>query len=188
LKEFVAYAKANPDKLSYGHPGVGSTNHLMGELFKSLAGIPDMAQVPYRGTAPALTDLISGQIAMVMVGVTGQLLEFHRGGKLRILAVTKSAPLKAAPEIQTATQAGFPQMTTQTSYGLLAPAGTPRATVEQIAQATRAVLASEDYQRMLTEIGFEPVLDSGPDEFRAVIANDLVYWSPIVKALGVQID
>jgi tripartite-type tricarboxylate transporter receptor subunit TctC len=88
LKEFIAYAKTNPGKLSYGHIGVGSTAHLIGELFKSLAGTPEIAQVPYRGAGPVITDLISGQIPIGVVAVTGQVLEFHRSGKLRVLAVT----------------------------------------------------------------------------------------------------
>src|SRR5262249_18549370 len=89
LKELVAYAKANPGRLSYGHSGIGSTNHLTGELFKSLAGISDVVQIPFRGAGPAITDLISGQIPMGLVAVTGQSLGFHRAGKLRILAITK---------------------------------------------------------------------------------------------------
>src|SRR5262249_6447029 len=88
LKEFIAYAKANPGKLSYGHAGVGTVNHLVGELFKSLAGIPEIVPVPYRGAGPVIADLISGQIPMASVGATGQVQEFHRSGKLRILAVT----------------------------------------------------------------------------------------------------
>ena len=88
LKELIAYAKANPGKLSYGHAGVGSIQHLTGELFKSLAGTPDIVQVPYRGTGPLITDLVGGQIPMGTPGVTGQVLEFHRSGKLRVLAVT----------------------------------------------------------------------------------------------------
>src|SRR4029079_4874920 len=87
LKEFVTYAKANPGKLSYGHAGVGSLNHLTGELFKSLAGTPEIVQVPYRGAGPAMTDVIGGQIPIGTPGVTGQVIEFHRSGKLRVLAV-----------------------------------------------------------------------------------------------------
>ncbi len=188
LNDFVGYAKANPGKLSYGHVGVGSTNHMIGELFKSLAAIPDVVQVPYRGAGPVMTDLISGQIAMGVVAITGQVLEFHRTGKLRVLAVTKSTPLTAAPEISTTAQAGFPRIATQSSYGLLAPAGTPKAIIEQIAQVTRATLVAEDYQRMLIKIGFEGVVDSGPEEFRKVLANDIEFWSPIVTALGLKID
>src|SRR5262249_14501386 len=88
LKEFVAYAKANAGKLSYGHAGVGSLNQLTGEMFKLLAGLPELAQVSYRGAGPVMADLISGQVVMGMVALTSQSLEFYRSGKLRILAVT----------------------------------------------------------------------------------------------------
>ena len=97
LKEFVAYAKANAGKLSYGHPGVGSLNQLTGEMFKLLAGLPELAQVPYRGAGPVMADLISGQVVMGVVALTSQSLEFHRSGKLRILAVTSPERLIAAP-------------------------------------------------------------------------------------------
>ena len=118
LKEFIGYAKSNPGKLSYGHAGVGSLNHLTGELLKSLTGTPDIVQVPYRGSGPATADAISGQVTMVIPGVTGQLIELHRTGKLRILAVTGPARLIAAPEIPTAVEAGFPAMISQQLIGL----------------------------------------------------------------------
>ena len=187
LMELVAYAKANPGKLSYGHAGVGSTNHLMGELFKSLAGI-DIVQVPYKGAGPVMTDLIGGQVPMGVVAVTGQSLGFHRAGNLRILAVTNPNPLAAAPEIPTATQAGIPGMTNQGSYGLLAPAGTPKPIVERIAHETRALLANRDYQQMLLETGFEATPDSNPEEFRQALMADVALWAPVVKALGLKID
>ena len=93
LKEFIAYAKANPGKLSYGHAGVGTIQHLAGELFKSLTQTPEIVQVPYRGTGPAIADLISGQVPIGVLGVTGQVLEFHRTGKMRVLAVTEFRPV-----------------------------------------------------------------------------------------------
>src|SRR6187431_947531 len=134
LNELIAYAKANPGKLSYGHAGVGSIQHLTGELFKSLAGTPEIVQVPYRGTGPLITDLISGQVPLGFPGVTGQLLELHRSGKLRVLAVTSPTRLIAAPELPTAAELGFSGMTVTGSLGLLAPAGTPIGIIEQIAQ------------------------------------------------------
>src|SRR4030088_1022973 len=137
LKELIAYAKANPGKLSYGHSGVGSIQHLMGELFKSLAGAPDIVQVPYRGTGPLITDLVSGQVPMGTPGVTGQVIEFHRSGKMRVVAVTTPTRLVAAPELPTTPELGFPGMTVTGSIGLLAPAGTTIGITEQIAQATR---------------------------------------------------
>jgi len=138
LKEFIDYAKANPGKLSYGHAGVGSLNHLTGEMLKSLTGNPDIVHVPYRGTGPATADTIAGQVAMVTPAVTGPLLEFHRTGKLRILAVTSPARLIAAPDIPTALEAGVPGMISQQSIGLFAPTGTPKAIIEQISQAAES--------------------------------------------------
>ena len=97
VAELIAYAKANPGKLSYGRSGIGSIQHLAGELFKSLAGTPDIVQVPYRGTGPVITDLVSGQIPMGVPGVTAQVLEFHRSGKMRVLAVTSPERLTRRP-------------------------------------------------------------------------------------------
>ncbi len=162
LKELIAHAKANPGKLSYGHAGVGSTNHLTGELFKSLAGVPDIVQLPYRGAGPAIADLISGQIPMAVVAVTGQVIELHRSGKLRVLAVTSPVRLTAAPELPTAAEAELPGLIVPATLGLLAPAGTPKPIIEQIAQATRTALAERAYQQALIESGFEPTIDSTP--------------------------
>jgi tripartite-type tricarboxylate transporter receptor subunit TctC len=188
LKELIVYAKANPGKLSYGHAGVGSTNHLTGELFKSLAGVPDIVQLPYRGAGPAISDLISGQIPMAVVAVTGQVIELHRSGKIRVLAVTSPVRLTAAPELPTAAEAEFPGLVVPASLGLLAPAGTPKPIIEQIAQATRTALAERAYQQALIESGFEPTIDSTPEKFRRSLADDVALWAPVVKKLGLKID
>ncbi|TMH56748.1 MAG: tripartite tricarboxylate transporter substrate binding protein, partial [Betaproteobacteria bacterium] len=141
LKELIDYAKAHPGELSYGHAGLGSIQHLTGELFKSLAGTPDIVQVPYRGTGPVITDLIGGQIPMGTPGVTRQVLELHRSGRLRILAVTSSKRLVAAPDLPTTSELGFPELIVRGSIGLLAPAGTPPEIIDQIAQSTRKTVA-----------------------------------------------
>jgi tripartite-type tricarboxylate transporter receptor subunit TctC len=188
LKEFIAYAKANPGKLSYGHSGVGSIQHLAGELFKSLAGTPDIVQVPYRGTGPLITDLVSGQVPMGVPGVTGQVLEFHRSGKMRVLAVTSSMRLTAAPELPTAAELGLSGMIVRGSIGLLAPAGTRQGIIEQIAQATRTAIAEPAYQQMLIDAGIEPTLDSNPEKFRRSLAADVALWTPVVTAIGLRID
>jgi len=188
LKELIAYAKANPGKLSYGHAGVGSIQHLTGELLKSIAGTPDIVQVPYRGTGPLIADLLGGQIPMGTPGVTGQVLEYHRSGKLRVLVVTSPTRLVAAPELPTAAELGFPGLTVRGSIGLLAPAGTPNGIVEQIAQATRTAIAEPAYQRMLIDAGIEPTLGSNPEEFRRSLAADVAFWTPVVKALGLKMD
>jgi tripartite-type tricarboxylate transporter receptor subunit TctC len=188
LKELIAYAKANPGKLSYGHSGVGSIQNLAGELFKSLAGLPEIVQVPYRGTGPVITDLAGGQIPIGVPGVTGQVIEFHRSGKMRVLAVTSPTRLVAAPELPTAAELGFPGMTVTGSIGLLAPAGTPIGIIEQIAQASRTAVAEPAYKQMLIEAGIEPTLDSNPEKFRGSLAADVALWTPVVKALGLKID
>lgn len=188
LKDFVAYAKANPGKLSYGHAGVGTIQHLTGELFKSLAGTPEMVQVPYRGTGPVITDLIGGQVPIGIVGVTGQVLELHRSGKMRVLAVTGPTRLTAAPELPTAAEQGFPGIIVTGSIGLLAPGGTPIGIIEQIAQATRTAVAEPAYQQMLISAGMESTLDSNPEKFRRSLAADVALWAPVVKALGLKID
>src|SRR4029077_10324345 len=133
LAELVAHIKANPGKVSYGHSGVGGTNHLIGELFKSVAGIPDLVQIPYRGAGPAMADLVSGQIPMGIVGVQAQSLGFHRGGSIRILVVTTKKPLVAAPDLATTESAGYPGITNDSSYGILAPAGTPKPIIDKVA-------------------------------------------------------
>jgi tripartite-type tricarboxylate transporter receptor subunit TctC len=188
LAELVAYAKANPGKLSYGHSGVGSIQHLAGELFKSLTGTHDIVQVPYRGTGPVITDLVSGQVPIGVPGVTGQVIQFHRTGKMRVLAVTSPRRLSAAPELPTATELGFPGMVVRGSIGLLAPAGTPVGIIEQIAQATRSAIAEPAYQQLLVDAGIEATLDSNPEKFRQSLAADIALWAPVVKSLGLKVD
>src|SRR5262249_19413643 len=179
LAEFIDYDKANRGKLSYGHAGVGSLNHLTGELFKSLAGLPDLLQVPYRGSGPAIADALAGHVPMVTPAVTGQMIEFHRTGKLRILAVTSPSRLHAASDLPTAAET-LPEMVCQQLIGLFAPTGTPKAIIKQIAEANHALLAESDYQRMLVETGFEPDVDSSPDIFRGRIEAEIAKWTPIV--------
>jgi tripartite-type tricarboxylate transporter receptor subunit TctC len=188
LDQLIAYAKANPGKLSYGHSGTGSIQHLTGELFKSLAGTPDIVHVPYRGTGPVIGDLVSGQVPMGVPGVTRQVIELHRTGKMRVLAVTGSTRLAAAPELPTAAELGFPSMIVTGSIGLAAPAGTPAGIIDQIAQATRTVVADPGFKQMLVEAGIEPTLESSPEKFRQSLAADVALWTPVVKALGLKID
>lgn len=188
LSEFVAYAKGNPGKLSYGHAGTGSIQHLTGELFKSLAGTPEITAVPYRGTGPLITDIVGGQVQMGTPGVTGQLIELHRSGRMRVLAVTSPTRLVAAPELPTAAEQGFPGMIVTGSIGLLAPAGTATEIIEQIAQATRTVIAEPSFKQMLIDAGIEPAVDSSPRKFRQSLAADVAQWAPVVNALGLKID
>jgi len=135
-----------------------------------------------------IADLVSGQVPIGVPGVTGQVLEFHRSGKMRVLAVTSPTRLVAAPELPTAAELGFPGMSVTGSIGLLAPAGTPIGIIEQIAQATRTAVAEPAFKQMLIDAGIEPTLDSNPEKFRRSLAADVALWSPVVNALGLKID
>ncbi len=186
LNELIAYAKANPGKLSYGHSGVGSIQHLAGELFKSLAGTPEIVQVPYRGTGPVITDLAGGQIPIGLPGVTGQVLELHRSGKLRILAVTSPNRLLTASDIPTATEAGYPGLISQTLLGLFVPTGTPKTIKDQISRATDIATADASYQQKFADAGFELVIDASPEYFRRFVEAEVVRWAPIVNTNGLK--
>jgi tripartite-type tricarboxylate transporter receptor subunit TctC len=187
LQELVDYAKANPGRLSFGSTGVGSLNHLAGELFKLAAGI-DIIHVPYRGAGPALTDLMGGQIPMTIAAMSGQVFEYHRAGKLRILAVVSPSRLPGAPELPTAVEQGLSNLVALQLIGLVAPSGTPSAIISQVAQAARMALRDLEFQQMLIEAGLEPDLDSTPEKFRLSLEGDLAHWKPVVHAIGLTID
>jgi tripartite-type tricarboxylate transporter receptor subunit TctC len=188
LKEFIAYAKANPEKLSYGSAGAGTMTNLSGELFKQLIGTPGITHVPYKGAAPGITDLASGHIPMMTPNVGGPLLQFHRTGKVRILAVAAKKRLQAAPDIPTAEEAGLPGMVAANFNGLFAPAGVPKDIIDLIANETRNAMTDKALQEQMITQGFEPVLDSGPDEAQREVLSELARWTPIVKSIGFKVQ
>jgi tripartite-type tricarboxylate transporter receptor subunit TctC len=188
LAELIAYAKANPGKLSYGSAGAGTVTNLAGELFKQLIGAPGIVHIPYKGAAPGVADLASGHIPMMTPNVGGPLLEFHRAGKVRILAVNAASRIKAAPDIPTSIEAGLPGMIAGNLNGLFAPAGVTQPIIERIAEATRQIMADADVQRILLASGFEPILDSGPEATRQFIGAELARWTPIIKATGFKME
>jgi tripartite-type tricarboxylate transporter receptor subunit TctC len=182
LQELIAHARTHPGKLSYGSAGNGSSTHTAGELFKRLAGGLDIVHVPYKGIGQGIADLISGQILMFSANATAQILELHRVGKLRILSVSSAERLKAAPDIPTAIEAGLRGMIGQTTFGLFAPAGTPEPIVARLNDATQQVMADEKFQNELVRIGFEPVLGVGGEKAADVFKEELIRWTPILKA------
>jgi tripartite-type tricarboxylate transporter receptor subunit TctC len=188
LKEFVDYARANTAKLSYGSSGVGSMTHLTAELFKSLIETPQLVHIPYKGGGQRSTDLISGQIQMIAQSVTGPVIEFHRTGKLRMLAVTSPRRLAAAPDIPTAVEAGLPGMVAQNFIGLFAPARTAPAIIDAIAQATRTAMAEGDFQQAFVASGFEPFTDSSPEQARRFVEEETARWTPVIKAIGLKLE
>ena len=187
LKELIDDAGAHPGKFSYGTSGVGTMNHLIGELFKSLTRT-QITHVPYRGAGPALSDLISGHIPMLVQSVTGQAIEMHNAGKIRILAVTSPKRLSSAPEVPTVEEAGLPGLVSANFIGLFAPKETPKPIIDQIAQATRAALADNELQRMYTAAGFDPDLESTPEKTRHLLDKEIARWTPVIKALGFKLD
>jgi tripartite-type tricarboxylate transporter receptor subunit TctC len=186
LKELVAYAKANPGKLTYGSAGAGTMSNLSGELFKQLTGLTDLVHVPYRGAGPGITDLVSGHIPMMTPNITGQVLELHRAGKIRILAINGAERLKAAPEIPTAIEEGVPGMIGILFLGLFVPAATPRAVIDQIGEATRKVMADAAFQKVLTDAGLEGISDSNSEKAKRFMEEELVRWEPVVRAAGMK--
>jgi tripartite-type tricarboxylate transporter receptor subunit TctC len=188
LAELIAYAKANPGKLSYGSAGTGTMTNLAGELFKRLIGAPDIVHIPYKGAAPGLKDLASGHIPMMTPNVGATLIDLHRAGKVRILAETSERRLQIAPEIPTAIEAGLPGMIAQNFNGLFAPAGVPRPIIDRIAQATHALMADAEFQKPMIASGFEPILDSGPEAALRLVQEELTRWTPIMKAAGMTLE
>ena len=188
LAELIAYAKANPGRLSYGSAGAGTLTNLAGELLKQLIGAPDIVHIPYKGSAPGLTDLASGHIPMMTPNIGGPLNDFHRAGKVRILAVAAEERLRAAPDIPTAIEAGLPGMVAANLNGLFVPAGVAPAIVDQIAQATRKLMADEAFGRLLVASGFEPTAQSGPAQAQRLVAEELARWTPIMRATNFKME
>jgi len=188
LEELIAYVKANPGKLSYGSAGAGTLNHLSGELLKSLTGITDLPHVPYRGAGPALADVIAGQIPIIIPAMTSQVLEFHRAGKLRLLAITNPTRLPIAPEIPTAVESGVAGLVTQQVLGLFAPAATPQPIIEKIAAANQTAMADKAYTQSLIDAAVIPVPDWTPEMFTQFMKKEVARWKPLVEKIGVRLD
>ena len=190
LKELIAHVKANPGKMSYGSAGHGSLNHLTGELFKLRTGLTDFPHVPYRGAGPGLIDLLSGQIPVLVLvpAMTNIVLEHHRAGKLRVLAVTHGKRLAAAPELPTGVEQGFTDLVAPNFIGIYAPAGLPRDIVNTVSAANLKLLAEKSYQELLVSRTFELEPLSSPAEYKRYVESEIARWRPIVTAMGIKID
>jgi tripartite-type tricarboxylate transporter receptor subunit TctC len=188
VKELVAYANANPGKLSYGSAGTGTMSHLSGELFKQLTGMTDVVHIPYKGAGPGMADLVSGHIPMMSPNVTGQVLEFHKAGKIRVLSVNNQTRLSAAPDIPTSIEEGVPGMIGLLFLGIFAPAATPKPVVNRVAEATTTAMADKDFQNVLVASGFEPINDMGPEKSLTYIAEEHKRWAPVLASLGMKVN
>jgi len=185
VAELIDFAKANPGKVFFASAGNGTTSHLAGELFKTMAGI-DIVHVPYRGGALAATDLMGGQVSM-MIDVMPNVLPLATGGKLKGLAVTTLARVPAAPEFPTIAESGVPGFEVSAWDGILAPAGTPVAVIDRLNAAIRVALADPQVRAALIARGAQPVT-STPEEFARHIAAESDKWARVVRQAGAKID
>ena len=183
VAELVAQAKERRSGLSYGSPGTGSTVHLSGELFKSAAGL-ELVHVPYKGSAPALTDLIGGQIDLIFENITPA-LPFIQGGKLKPLAVTSAERLPLLPHVPTMKESGFPAFVTATWNGVLAPKGTPRDVLQRVEAALLKVAASPEFKTRVAALGGEP-RQMGSQAFRDYTRSEFRHWAGIVQAAKLE--
>ena len=183
VQELVAYAKANPGKVSFAHSGAGSGQHMSGELLKKLAGI-DIVHVPYKGGGPAVQDLVGGHVPMGVLGST-PLIPHHKAGRVRILAFTSKERFAALPEIPTLHESGFPGFDTGQWLGLLVPRGTPHEIVQRLHKASAEALAAPEVKERLAQSALMPV-GSSPKEFEALIRADLERWSKLGRELGIK--
>jgi tripartite-type tricarboxylate transporter receptor subunit TctC len=186
LAELITYARTHPGTLSYGSAGVGTTAHLCAELFKQLAGLPDIVHVPYRGANPGLVDFYAGQLPMFAASISPQVLAMHDRGVIRILVAGSNHRLKGAPHIPISAEVGFPQLITVLFIGLFAPSGTSKGIIDLIADVSRDILRKADFQQKLIEDGFEPALDSGPEQAAQFVREELARWTPVVTAVGLK--
>lgn len=183
VADVIRIAKAKPGGLTYGSFGNGSAAHLAGELFKSLAGI-DMVHLPYKGSAPALTDLLAGQFDL-MFDVIVTALPHIESGKLRALAVTSDTRAELLPDLPTMQQAGVKDFEAGTWFGLLAPAGTDRRVIETLSSALDSVLRQREFRATLLKQGAS-VREGSPETFRTFFLAEYDKWGKVVKAAGVK--
>jgi tripartite-type tricarboxylate transporter receptor subunit TctC len=185
LAELIAYAKANPGKLSFGSGGNGTPAHLAGELLKIEAKI-EMTHVPFRGTGPALQAVIGGHVPMAY-NPPPPLLPHIQSGAIRAIAITTLKRTAALPEVPTIAELGFPGFEATTWHALVAPAGTPSDVIATLHRAAIAALNDPDVRKALTDLGVDVVANT-PEEFRAYLKAEIPKWAAIVKASGAKVD
>ena len=184
VPEFIAYAKANPGRITFGSAGIGGSNHLAGELFKFTAGV-DMVHVPYRGIAPALNDLLGGQVQVTFASLPSS-IEYIKAGRLRALAVTAATRSDALPDIPTVGEF-VPGYEATAWYGIGAPRSTPIEIVEKLNKEINAGLADSKMKARLTDLG-GTVLALSPADFGELIADETEKWAKVIKSVGIKAE
>ena len=185
MKEFIAYAKANPDKMNMASAGSGSPPRIAGELFKTMTGT-FMVHFPYRGSGPALMDLMGGNTDLMFDNLPSSMVHI-KSGKLKALAVTSAQRSSALPDVPTVAEMGFTGFSAIQWWGLCAPATTPASVVTQLNQALVKALAIPDVKERILALGADPV-GSSPEEFGAFIKKEIATWSKVIKEVGITIE
>jgi tripartite-type tricarboxylate transporter receptor subunit TctC len=182
-KEFIAYAKANPGKLNYGSQGVGTTSHLTAELFMTLTGTK-MVHVPYKGTAPALTDLLAGHIDLIFMELS-QAVKMHQSGNARILAVATDKRVASLPDIPTMIEAGVPNFVSDTWNAISAPPKTPAAIVNKLNQAANQIMATPEIKKRFEDLN---LLTAGgsPADMAKLVRDETQRWTEVIRRAGIQ--
>ncbi|GAA4350611.1 tripartite tricarboxylate transporter substrate binding protein [Variovorax defluvii] len=186
VKELVAYAKAHPGKLSYASSGNGASSHLAGVLFNSTAGV-DLQHVPYKGTGPALNDLLGGQVSMSFTDVLTA-LPYVKAGKLRALGMASGTRSQALPDVPTIAEQGLKGYDVSVFFGIVAPAGTPADRVKKLNQAFAEVLASPKVKQQFAAQGLEPAPSTAPEQLAKFIQAQMQTWAAVVRQSGAQLD
>jgi tripartite-type tricarboxylate transporter receptor subunit TctC len=185
VAELIALLKANPGKYSFASSGNGTSQHLSGELFKSIAGV-DMQHIPYKGSPPALQDVVGGQVAMTFDNITTA-WPLAKGGKLRALAVTTAKRSAVAPDVPTLSESGLAGYEVGSWQGVFAPAGTPPAIVKRLNAEIVKIINMPDVKEKLIGLGAEPVGNTS-EEFAALVKTEVVKWAEVVKKSGAKVD
>ena len=185
VAELIKLMKANPGKWSFASSGNGTSQHLSGELFKGMAGV-EMQHIPYKGSPPALNDVMGGQVSMTFDNITTA-WALAKGGKLRALAVTTASRSPVAPDVPTLAESGLPGYEIGSWQGVFAPAGTPPDIVKRLNAEIVKIIKSPDVQKKLIDLGAEPVGDS-PEQFAAFVKTEVVKWGDVVKKSGAKVD
>jgi len=185
LKEFIDYARARPGQVNYGSAGNGGISHLAPEMFKTATGL-FMVHIPYRGSAPAFTDLMGGQVQFMAESIP-QAASYHKQGKVRALAVTSRARNPALPDVPTVMETGIKNFEVVGFYGFLAPAGTPRDVVAKLSDAFKQVLSLPDVRNRMITQGADPAF-LGADEFAKYLAAEMPRWADAVSKSGAKLD
>jgi tripartite-type tricarboxylate transporter receptor subunit TctC len=183
VPEFIAYAKANPGKVSFGSAGIGTVSHVCGEYFASATGIK-LVHIPYKGTGPALSDLIGGHIPAAFAPIPAT-YENSKAGTIRMLAVTSAQRSTLAPEVPTIDEQGVPGFEAVLRYALVAPAGTPRPIIDKLNKALNSALATDEVRKRLALEGAEPVSGT-PQDYASDLAKEVTLWAKVVKDSGAK--